>query len=85
MQNPVTEGSPAEIRIMLSSALATDIAVSMTATAVTAESGDLSGGTFAITIPAGLTVVTLPVTTNQDYDGDDETFTVTLGSLQRPR
>ena len=81
VQNPVTEGSNAEIRIMLSSALATDIAVSMTATAVTAESGDLAGGTFAITIPAGLTVVTLPVTTNQDYDGDDETFTVTLGSL----
>ena len=81
VQNPVTEGSPAEIRIMLSSALATDIAVSMTATAVTAESGDLSGGTFAVTIPAGLTVVTLPITTNQDTDTDDETFTVTLGSL----
>ena len=81
VQNPVTEGSPAEIRIMLSSALATDIAVSLTATAVTAESGDLGEGTFAITIPAGLTVVTLPITTNQDTDTDDETFTVTLGSL----
>ncbi len=81
VQNPVTEGSPAEIRITLSSALATDIAVSMTATAVTAESGDLSEGTFAVTIPAGLTVVTLPITTNQDTDTDDETFTVTLGSL----
>ena len=81
VQNPVTEGSPAEIRITLSSALDADAAVSVTATAVTAESGDLGEGTFAITIPAGLTTVILPITTNQDTDTDDETFTVALGTL----
>ncbi len=79
--NPVPEGSPAELRIMLSAALTTDVALSVTATAVTAEPGDVAVGTFTVTIPAGLTTVTLPFTTTTDLDTADETFTVTLGSL----
>ncbi len=81
VQNPVPEGSPAEIQARLSSALAADVAISMTVTLVTAESGDLVGGTFAVTIPAGLTVITLPITTTKDTDADDETFIVALGTL----
>ena len=81
VQNPVPEGSPAEIQIRLSSALAADVALSVTVTAVTAESGDLAGGTFALTFPAGLTTITLPITTTKDTDADDETFIVALGSL----
>ena len=81
VQNPVSEGSPAEIKVTLSSALAANVVIRVTATAVTAESGDFVGGTFDVTIPASLTTVILPITTIADTDYDDETFTVALGTL----
>ena len=78
--NPVAEGSPVTVTATLSQALASDVAIPLTLTAGTAESGD-HGALAAITIDGGSTTGTGVVTTTDDADSDDETFTVGLGSL----
>ena len=80
--NPVTEGSSVTVTATLSAALAGNVTIPLTLTDDTAESGD-DGTLSSITIAAGATSGTSTVTTNQDTDEDDETFTVALdtGSL----
>ena len=78
--NPVAEGAPVTVRAMLSEALAGDVTIPIVLTQGTAETDDY--GTLAsITIPAGQTSGEGTVTTSQDADTEDETFTVELGNL----
>ena len=76
----VSEGSPVTVTATLSAVLASDISIPVVLTARTAEAGDY-GELEAITIPGGQNTGSGTVTTHQDVDTDDETFTVALGSL----
>ena len=78
--NPVAEGSPVTVTATLSLALTSDVTVPLTLTAGLAEAGDY-GALGSITVRAGETSGTGTVTTAEDDDTDDETFTVALGSL----
>ena len=78
--NPVDEGSPVTVRATLAKALAEAVTIPLTVTRGTSEDGD-HGSLASIEIPAGGTSATGTVTTVEDGDGDDETFTVALGSL----
>ena len=78
--DPVDEGSPVTVTATLSQALADDVTIPLTLTAGTAEPDDY-GLLESITIVAGSTTGTGDVTTADDADHDDETFTVALGSL----
>ena len=78
--NPVTEGSPVTVTALLSKALSSAVTIPLTLTAGTAESGDY-GALASITVASGATSGTGTVTTSQDADTADETFTVSLGSL----
>ena len=60
--------------------LASDVTIPLTLTAGTAESGDY-GGETSITISAGSSRGNAIITTAEDTDADDETFTVSLGDL----
>ncbi len=78
--DPVDEGSSVTVTARLSSALSNAVTIPLTVTAGTAESDDF--GTLAsITIARGSTTGTGTITTSEDADTDDETFTVALGSL----
>ena len=69
----------------LTKALTQPVTIPLTATRGTAEPGDYGTDYFwkpsPITIPANATRSTTTIRTNQDADGDDETFTVALGAL----
>ena len=78
--NPVDEGSPVTVRATLATALAQAVTIPLTVTRGTSEDGD-HGSLASIGIPAGGTSATGTITTVEDDDGDDETFTVALGSL----
>ena len=78
--NPVTEGSSVTVTATLSAAVQTAVDIPVTLTAVTAETGDY-GALSDIRIPSGSTTGTATITTAQDPDTDDETFTVALGAL----
>ena len=80
--NPVDEGSPVTVTATLSEALADDVTIPLTLTAGTAEPDD-HGRLESITIAAASTTGTGEVTTADDADHDDETFTVALGGLRR--
>ena len=79
----VTEGSSVTVTVTLSRALGSDVMIPLEWAAGTmnpAEDGDY--GTLAsITVNAGRTSATGMVNANQDADSDDETFTVSLGSV----
>ena len=77
--NPVAEGSPVTVTATLSAALASDATIPLTLTAGTAEADDY-GPLAGITISSGETSGTATITTVQDADTEDETFTVALGS-----
>ena len=78
--NPVDEGQSVTVTTELSAAIADDVTIPLVLTAGTAESGDY--GTLAsITITGGGTTETGTITTADDADRDDETFTVALGTL----
>ena len=78
--NPVAEGSPVTVEATLSHTRSSAAVIPLTLTKVSAEDGDY--GTLAsITIAAGTTTSTGQITTAQDTDADDETFTVALGAL----
>ncbi len=64
----------------LSQALTSDVTIPLTMTAGTAESGDY-GPLASIAIDSGSITGAGAVTTADDADADDETFTVALGSL----
>ena len=78
--NPVDEGGPVTVSATLSQALADEVTIPLTLTAGTAEPDDY-GPLESIAIAAGSTTGTGEVTTADDADHDDETFTVALGSL----
>ena len=78
--NPVGEGSPVTVTATLAKALAEAVTVPLTVTRGTSEDGD-HGSLASITLLAGFTSVTGTISTVEDDDGDDETFTVALGSL----
>ena len=78
--NPVDEGSSVTITARLTEALPADVTIPLTLTAGTAEEDDF-GSLSAISINAGSTAGTGTISTNEDIDTDDETFTVALGAL----
>ena len=78
--NPVVEGSPVTVTATLAKALEEDVTVPLTVTRGTSEDGD-HGSLASITLLAGFTSVDGTISTAEDADGDDETFTVALGSL----
>ena len=81
--NPVTEGSSVTVTARLSAALASNVNIPVsisTSGSNTAESGDVETLT-SITINAGSTTGTGTISTNQDQGANDETFTVSLGTL----
>ena len=78
--NPVGEGSPVTVMATLSEALSEAVTIPLTVTRGTAESGD-HGSLASITLPAGFTSATGTLPTFGDDDGEDETFTLSLGSL----
>ena len=78
--NPVAEGNPVTVTATLAAELSNDVTIPLTLTAGTAEAGDY-GPLASITISGGTTSGTGTVTTVQDVDTEDETFTVALGSL----
>ena len=78
----VTEGSSVTVTATLSSALSGAVTIPVTVSTAspnTAEPGDV-GTLTGITVGANSTTGTGTITTNQDGDKDDETFTVALGS-----
>ena len=78
----VTEGSSVTVTATLSSALSSAVTIPVTVSTAspnTAEPGDV-GTLTGITVGANSTTGTGTITTNQDGDRDDETFTVALGS-----
>ena len=78
--NPVAEGSPVTVTATLSQAQSSATVIPLTLTKGSAEDGDY--GTLAsITIAANALSGTGQITTAQDTDTDDETFTVALGAL----
>ena len=87
--NPVAEGSRVTVTATLftpagteQGTLASDVTIPLTLTAGTAEDGDYDEtAAVDITIPAGTTSAAAFITTAQDTDADDETFTVSLGDL----
>ena len=78
--NPVAEGSAVTVRATLATALSEAVTIPLRTTRGTSEAGD-HGSIASIAIPAGGTSATGTVSTVEDGDGDDETFTVALGSL----
>ncbi len=78
--NPVTEGGSVTVTARLSSALSGSVTVPLVLTAGTAEPEDY-GSLASITVSGGQTTGTGTVTTAQDADEDNETFTVALGTL----
>ncbi len=78
--NPVNEGSSVTVTARLSKALAEAVTVPLTVTRNTSEAGD-HGTLTSIEIPARSTTATGTITTAEDADTDDETFTVAFGSL----
>ncbi len=78
--NPVAEGSPVTVTAVLAKALAADVTIPLTVTRGTSEDGD-HGTLASVTVPAGFTSASGTIATSDDADGDDETFTVALGSL----
>ncbi|MCY4555703.1 MAG: fibronectin type III domain-containing protein, partial [Chloroflexi bacterium] len=78
--NPVREGSPVTVTARLSRALSNAVTIPVSVTPGTAESGD-HGSLTSITVAAGATTGTGTISTTEDADEEDETFTVALGTL----
>ncbi len=85
--DPVNEGEDVSVTVVLMTpdasepgTLGSAVTIPITLTAGTAESGDY-GALSSITIPAGDTSGEGTISTAQDADADDETFTVSLGDL----
>ena len=78
--NPVEEGQPVTVTARLSEALSNSVTIPLTLRAGTAESGDF-GSLASITIGGGRTSGTGTISTVEDADANEETFTVSLGAL----
>ena len=79
----VDEGSSATVTVRLSQALSTSVAIPISVTRGTAESGDYSVGlnNGSITFASGVTQKTFTVTANHESDCDDETVKFAFGAL----
>ena len=78
--NPVDEGQSVTVTAELSAALSNSVTIPLELTAGSAESGDF-GALASITVSGGQTTGTGTISTTDDADSDDETFTVALGRL----
>ncbi len=78
--NPVDEGQSVTVTARLSEALSNNVTIPLTLASGTAESGDY-GSLASITVSGGATTGTGTISTVDDADTDDETFTVSLGTL----
>ena len=78
--NPVSEGASVTVTATLSQALSGDVTIPLTITDHSAEPED-HGTLASIAIASGATRGTGTITTHQDTDSVDETFTVALGAL----
>ena len=78
--NPVDEGEAVMVTARLSSALGSAVTIPLSLSNGTAEDGDY-GSLASITINSGATSGTGRISTNEDTDTDDETFTAALGNL----
>ena len=80
--NPVNEGESLTATLTLSTAASAYAFVPLTVTASSAESGDYTVVAQDIFLQSGENSKTATLLrTNQDDDADDETFTVSLGTL----
>ena len=79
----VNEGSPVTVKVTLSKSLAEAVNVPVKVTTGTSESGD-HGTLTSVTVSAGKTTGSVGITTSQDTDRDDETFTVALDTDKFP-
>ena len=78
--NPVDEGGSVTVTATLPKVLPNPVTIPLTLTPGTAEEGDY-GNLASITITADALTGTGTIATVKDADYDDETFTVSLGSL----
>ena len=78
--NPVDEGQPVTVTAMLSEALSHSVTIPLALASGDTETDDF-GALASITIDGGLTTGTGTISTTDDADEDDETFTVSLGAL----
>ena len=78
--NPVSEGSSVTVTASISRALPGAVTIPLVLTAGSAEAGDY-GSLASIEIPANEASGAGAITTADDSDTDDETFTVALGDL----
>ena len=78
--NPVTEGSSVTVTATLSGVLSGSVTIPVTITDNSAEPED-HGTLSGIAIAPGATSGTGTITTNQDADTEDETFTVAFDTL----
>ena len=78
--NPVDEGHPVTVTARLSQALSSSVTIPMDLASGTAESDDY-GELASITVAGGQTTGSGTISTGEDVDNDDETFTVALGEL----
>ncbi len=81
--NPVQEGAEVTVTVRLDSALGTDVTVPLLVTPGTAETNDY-GTLDPIVIIAGALNGTGTITTAQDADTSDETFTVAVDTATLP-
>ena len=81
--NPVDEGDAVTVRGRLSQAAPSALTIPVTLTRDTSESGD-HGTLTALSFASGSTSVGQQIRTNHDSGEDDETFTVSLGTLPAP-
>ena len=83
--NSVAEGEPVTVTVSLTEDLASNITISLTLTAGTAESDDYDAATpVNVTIPGGTTEVDHTMNTYEDGDTKDETFTITIDTGNLP-
>ena len=78
--NPVNEGRPVTVTAQLSAALSDSVTIPLSLASGTAEASDF-GALASITVAGGQTTGTGTITTVDDADAYDETFTVSLGTL----
>ncbi len=81
--NPVDEGSSVTVTATLSAALSSQVTIPLTIADDTAEPED-HGTLTGIAIASGATSGTGTITTAQDADTEDETFTVALDAANLP-
>ena len=83
LANPVAEGSAVAVTAELSTELPSAMIIPLTVTRDTSEDGG-HGTLSGIPLPAGFKSGTGTITTTDDVDADNETFTVALGSPLPP-